>query len=34
VSGYIGADYVLLRWLGTPWRTVPVKTNDPTASPV
>jgi len=20
VSGYLGADYVLLRWLGTPWR--------------
>jgi thiosulfate dehydrogenase [quinone] large subunit len=32
VSGYIGADYVLLRWLGTPWRTVPVHTNDPTAN--
>jgi thiosulfate dehydrogenase [quinone] large subunit len=34
VSGYIGADYVLLRWLGTPWRTVPVNANDPTASRV
>jgi len=19
VAGYIGADYVLLRWIGTPW---------------
>ena len=24
VSGYIGADYFLLRWLGTPWRGVPL----------
>jgi len=24
VSGYIGADFFLLRWIGTPWRTVPV----------
>jgi thiosulfate dehydrogenase [quinone] large subunit len=23
VSGYIGADYFLLRWLGTPWKGVP-----------
>jgi thiosulfate dehydrogenase (quinone) large subunit len=23
VSGYIGADYYLLRWLGTPWHGVP-----------
>jgi thiosulfate dehydrogenase [quinone] large subunit len=23
VSGYIGADYYLLRWIGTPWRGVP-----------
>ena len=29
VSGYIGADFFLLRWLGTPWRTVPVNTSDP-----
>jgi len=26
VSGYIGADFFLLRWIGTPWRTVPVET--------
>jgi thiosulfate dehydrogenase [quinone] large subunit len=26
VSGYIGADFFLLRWIGTPWRTVPAKT--------
>ena len=25
VSGYIGADYFLLRWLGTPWRGAPAK---------
>jgi thiosulfate dehydrogenase [quinone] large subunit len=25
VAGYIGADYYLLRFLGTPWRGVPVK---------
>jgi thiosulfate dehydrogenase [quinone] large subunit len=24
VSGYIGADFFLLRWIGTPWRTVPI----------
>jgi len=24
VSGYIGADYYLLRWIGTPWHGVPV----------
>jgi thiosulfate dehydrogenase [quinone] large subunit len=24
VSGYIGADYVLLPWIGTPWRGEPV----------
>jgi len=23
VSGYIGAEYFLLRWLGTPWRDAP-----------
>jgi hypothetical protein len=27
VAGHIGADYFLLRWLGTPWRTVPVETD-------
>ncbi len=25
VSGAIGADYFLLRWIGTPWRGVPLK---------
>jgi thiosulfate dehydrogenase [quinone] large subunit len=25
VSGYIGADYFLLRWIGTPWRGEPAK---------
>jgi len=30
VSGYIGADYFLLRWLGTPWRG-PVKAETLTA---
>jgi len=25
VSGYIGADYYLLRWIGTPWRGETVK---------
>ena len=24
-----GADYFLLRWIGTPWRTVPVETDRP-----
>ena len=31
VSGYIGADYFLLRWLGTPWRGASVKGEPPTA---
>lgn len=26
VAGYIGADYFLLRWIGTPWQPVPVDT--------
>ena len=26
VSGYIGADYLLLPWIGTPWRGVPNST--------
>jgi thiosulfate dehydrogenase [quinone] large subunit len=30
VSGYIGADYFLLRWLGTPWQGVPVAAGPPT----
>jgi thiosulfate dehydrogenase [quinone] large subunit len=25
VAGYIGADYFLLRWLGTPWQLVPAE---------
>jgi len=25
VSGYIGADYLLLPWIGTPWRGVPAQ---------
>ena len=29
VAGYIGADYFLLRWIGTPWRTAPVKLDGP-----
>jgi thiosulfate dehydrogenase [quinone] large subunit len=32
VSGYIGADFFLLRWIGTPWRTVPIKADEPTVS--
>ncbi len=31
VSGYVGADYFLLRWLGTPWRGVSVKVETPKA---
>jgi thiosulfate dehydrogenase [quinone] large subunit len=33
VSGYIGADYYLLRWLGTPWHGVPAPTT-PKPQPV
>ena len=29
VSGTIGADFFLLRWIGTPWRTVPIETGSP-----
>ena len=32
VSGYIGADYFLLRWLGTPWRAAPTVKPAPVAS--
>ncbi len=34
VSGYIGADSFLLRWLGTPWRgrTIKVKPDTPAAT--
>lgn len=34
VSGYIGLDFVLLRWLGTPWQNEPAATFDtPVAAP-
>jgi thiosulfate dehydrogenase [quinone] large subunit len=29
VAGNIGADFFLLRWIGTPWRAVPLSTKDP-----
>ncbi len=29
VSGRIGADFFLLRWIGTPWRTVPIAAETP-----
>jgi len=29
VSGYIGADYLLLSWIGTPWRGAPVSAGQP-----
>ena len=29
VSGYIGLDYFLLRWLGTPWKSPPVEVGKP-----
>ncbi len=33
VSGYIGADFFLLRWIGTPWRAAPVNADaDPTVA--
>lgn len=36
VAGYIGADYLLLRWIGTPWRDaarpVQAKPDTPTAT--
>ncbi len=32
VAGYIGADYFLLRWVGTPWRGQPVSQTPPTVS--
>ncbi len=37
VAGQIGVDFVLLRWIGTPWRGVPVRPNEkaaPTPVPV
>src|SRR5574341_815686 len=35
VSVYFGADYVLLRWLGTPWQNVSAtQTGQPAAAPV
>ncbi len=33
VSGYIGADYLLLRWIGTPWKAV-TAAETPVARPV
>ena len=30
VSGYIGVDFFLLRWLGTPWHGAPVDSKDET----
>jgi thiosulfate dehydrogenase (quinone) large subunit len=34
VSGYFGADYFLLRWIGTPWRGVaPARTEPPSPQP-
>ncbi|CAG0937052.1 thiosulfate dehydrogenase [quinone] large subunit [Thermoflexales bacterium] len=32
VSGYIGADYFLLRWIGTPWRGRSVKAKSDTSA--
>ena len=29
VAGAAGADHYLLHWLGTPWRTVPARTEAP-----
>lgn len=29
VAGYIGADYFLLKWVGTPWRGQPVRIETP-----
>jgi thiosulfate dehydrogenase [quinone] large subunit len=34
VSGYIGADYFLLRLIGTPWRGVPAEQKTPEPAPV
>jgi len=34
VSGYIGADYYLLRWLGTPWRGGSLEQTAPQPVPV
>ena len=33
VAGYIGADYVLLRWIGTPWRGKVADTQSAAARP-
>lgn len=32
VAGQVGADYFLLRWIGTPWRGLPAKAKTPTSS--
>ena len=36
VAGYIGADYFLLRWVGTPWHGQPISESNsiPAAKPV
>ena len=31
VAGYIGADYLLLRWIGTPWQALPAPAEAMTA---
>ena len=33
VSGYFGADYFLLRFIGTPWRGKPGSAEVPAAAP-
>lgn len=32
VAGYVGADYFLLRWIGTPWKTTPASSTEVLAS--
>jgi len=34
VSGYIGADYFLLRWIGVPWHTDTLKQGDSSKQPL
>ncbi len=34
VAGYIGADYILLRWLGVPWKIREAPETAPAAKPV
>jgi thiosulfate dehydrogenase [quinone] large subunit len=33
IAGYVGADYFLLSWLGTPWRGRPVEEVDQETTP-